>query len=643
MANIGYYAHEVTSMLAQTEVNRDNIGMDRVNVLELPDGDLSPSTSADAFSVESSSEQGTITVTVVDDIPDQPDIEYRLAELTLTGKEQSSTGKIMPGTYMAYLSQVISEGFENLVECSVRVRVKPSAEGYSTFDTYWFSEEGTMLSIPENVELVLVDLIVRSEQGQAWHEHCELSPMLAISAHKDLPFEPYKPDLQTQINNISENTHVVMNEMKKCTAQVTALDSTVGTVHINTLSVPEGDLTRRVIDPDSSVSPFPMNEDFSYEGVRQTGQIKVKVNKTTHSSDVSQDIILTPLGDAEEVPGRTRSAGRLKSGNYILSLLGEQIEGLKVSMNISVNREGETVDFGYADELRSCTITVPDDYTDVAISVHTYCEHDIDPCELVFSPYMRLTVHESVPFEPYKPSLQEQVDSISGSVAAELLQLTDTLCIKRSTNLFPAKFVERTELEHPIGTYVMFKTLESYVDAVCFVGKQGTDAGTDILEFFINVYPSTSKAKDTIKRCTSLLPGTYVLSFEQDTELDYWDTAAGYATMEVHEDPQSGRMWTDDPATMIAETSGENVEFTVGDKPLAITIKMHRNEGMSWYQNGIVILPFLRRKENINAPRDSFVPSVEEQLKELYALSGAGGYNEIQTNALTDEVREEEI
>ena len=100
MANIGYYAHEVTGMLAQTEVNRDNIGMDRVNVLELPDGDLSPSPSSDAFSVESSSEQGTIVVTVVDDIPDQTDIEYRLAELTLTGKEQSSTGKIMPGTYI---------------------------------------------------------------------------------------------------------------------------------------------------------------------------------------------------------------------------------------------------------------------------------------------------------------------------------------------------------------------------------------------------------------------------------------------------------------------------------------------------------------------------------------------------------------
>ena len=437
------------------------------------------------------------------------------------------------------------------------------------------------------------------------------------------------------------------HEVTDLLGQVRVNESDIGMNRINILPVPDGEW-------ETIYKRVPSSMDLTVSGNKRDGVITVSVNGTAPNPGegvpYAHYVFLKLTPNAAE-----DSAGILAPGTYLLSLDGSdsvadmpwELPGTTTwypRIQVDVHREDGFSSYGARCFGEPNEFIVPENYTSVEFSLwlnYGYFTDVTASCELY--PFLRLKAHENYPFEPYKPSLQEQIDSISDSVAPKLLQLTDTLCLKRSTNLFPAKFMERTELEHTIGTYVMFKTLENYVDAVCFVGKEGTDAGTDLLEFFINVYPSASKAKDIIKRCTSLLPGTYVLSFEQDTELDDWDTAAGYATMEIHEDPQSGRMWTDDPATMIAETSGENVEFTVGDKPLAITIKMHRNEGMSWYQNGIVILPFLRRKENINAPRDSFVPSVEEQLKELYTLSGAGGYNETQTNAVTDEVREEEI
>lgn len=211
MANLDYYAHEVDALLRQVNVNRNNIGMNNVNVLPLPDGVISPSYdyAPNVVIVECSREDGTITVTLDGTIESSlPRLEYQLARLTLDG--ENADGKILPGIYNAtdFIHQI--SGDIETGSTGIQILVSPSS-GESTYDIYWCRDtydEFSKVTIPENLNYVLILLLldiddeygkVKTVSGSA-----RFAPMLSLIEHGEPPFEPYKPDLQTQIDNLAE-------------------------------------------------------------------------------------------------------------------------------------------------------------------------------------------------------------------------------------------------------------------------------------------------------------------------------------------------------------------------------------------------------------------------------------------------------
>lgn len=213
MANLNWYAHEIDRQLRQVDVNRNNIGMNQVNVLPLPDGEIEPNgicPGSDIVTVESDSVQGKITVTVDGTLESSfALVEYYLTVLSLDGTvgyDDCAKGIILPGTYDATDLLHLCSGDIDTDSTAIVVRVFPSTSG-SSYDTYWCRntfDEFSKITIPENVEKVEVVLILSIDGTGSVSGSAEFTPMLSLVSQGEPSFEPYKPDLQTQINELRD-------------------------------------------------------------------------------------------------------------------------------------------------------------------------------------------------------------------------------------------------------------------------------------------------------------------------------------------------------------------------------------------------------------------------------------------------------
>lgn len=216
MANLDFYASEIDGLLRQVPVNEDDIGMRRINVLAIPDGD---------FDVVTDEVPDTMTLDVVGDvtkgsisvaISGEADASSTtitaysdFAKLTTLGTETGVTGIIKPGRYVMSLGGSDSTAdmpWQDNYPPEVLVTVTdrdPNSESYSvTYDT-----GDVEITVPNNFTKVefRLNLWFGSFNGAY---SCDLYPLLCLKALEDEPFEPYKPDLQTQINALPQAENV---------------------------------------------------------------------------------------------------------------------------------------------------------------------------------------------------------------------------------------------------------------------------------------------------------------------------------------------------------------------------------------------------------------------------------------------------
>ena len=214
MGKVKYYDYEIEDRLRQVDINRNDIGMTQINVLPLPDGvwDDTYVSIPDTMELttEGDKETGTVTVSVSGTAPDTeqlPRATYSF-KLTPTGRGTGAIGIIKPGKYLLSLggSASVADMPWDLPGTTtwypkIYANVIKQDETYESYHVKCFDEPVEVV-IPEDVAEVEFELYLYFDWFTNVTASCELYPFLRLKAFADEPFEPYKPDLQTQINEL---------------------------------------------------------------------------------------------------------------------------------------------------------------------------------------------------------------------------------------------------------------------------------------------------------------------------------------------------------------------------------------------------------------------------------------------------------
>ena len=210
------------------------------------------------------------------------------------------------------------------------------------------------------------------------------------------------------------------------------------------------------------------------------------------------------------------------------------------------------------------------------------------------------------------------IERAAPEIIRRIEQSEDAIGRTRSINQFPIDVANNGEgVEYDIaGGQLLIDKLyaEQYIDAIVFIGGSGDTALEDSFSFFFNTNNINLEPKYQQIR-TTLMSGDYILSIDADVNAGEWDSEDGYIHWEVYADDGTA-MWFN--TNLIASTDGDAVPFTVVDnQKICIKVLVKRYEGKSWEDKGIVLMPFLRRREYLNESRDSFTPSVQDIMSQL--------------------------
>lgn len=219
MANLNYYAHEINNLLKQIVINRNDIGMTQVNVLPIPDGELEGSGSMPRpieFTAIGDRLTGKVSIEIngESDMLEHP--SFTLGWLTPLGRGEDDTGIIKPGKYSvsftcSMTASQIKERLHNRDDGKGSGWITVNVIYSDTFsETMVYLGETEEITIPENFTEVRIhyDLFVNDDTmaAESFNDDVtfDINPFLRLKELEDEPFEPYKPDLQTQINELRE-------------------------------------------------------------------------------------------------------------------------------------------------------------------------------------------------------------------------------------------------------------------------------------------------------------------------------------------------------------------------------------------------------------------------------------------------------
>lgn len=227
MAKVHYYASEINQKLAQVDINETDIGIMRLNLIPIEDGELEMPNipSSVGFELSGDKQTGALTVSINGSASQQAGISGEASIAVLSGKgiEDGATGIIKPGTYLFSLgaSDSISDfpwkNYEQSTNWYPYVNVDVY-HGDHTFTDYSVTAlaEAVEIIIPEDTSSVTFKLNVKLEgEFLQTAASCELYPFLRLKYREDEPFEPFKPDLQTQINELSDSVETQINELNE--------------------------------------------------------------------------------------------------------------------------------------------------------------------------------------------------------------------------------------------------------------------------------------------------------------------------------------------------------------------------------------------------------------------------------------------
>lgn len=226
------------------------------------------------------------------------------------------------------------------------------------------------------------------------------------------------------------------------------------------------------------------------------------------------------------------------------------------------------------------------------------------------------------------------------AVTAGFDRIIDTLGTEGSINLFP---IDKGVSGNPViveevgGDFYVQQGNDYISPFIAFEGTSDNSNREEYRTYYNNGYRFED---DNPWLFGDIVPGDYVLSFDILDDVGFADVAD--FVFEIYENAAPPSLPYGD---LIATCTGSNTEFTVTAAKPFITIlavaKLH--DGESWVGDSIAVTPFLRRKAFETETCDIYKPSVAKQLAQIrYQIAnlGGGGYNETQTDSVTDEVRE---
>ena len=215
MGKVKYYDYEIEDRLRQVDINRNDIGMTQINALPLPEGvwDDSQVDIPDTMELTTEGDKatGTVTVSVSGTAPDTENLPVGIYSFKLspTGRETGAIGIIKPGKYLLSLggSASVADMPWQLPGTTwyptIYANVFKADYTFESYDVKCFDDPVEVV-IPEDVKEVEIQLHLCFDYFTNVTASCELYPFLRLKAFEDEPFEPYKPDLQTQINELRD-------------------------------------------------------------------------------------------------------------------------------------------------------------------------------------------------------------------------------------------------------------------------------------------------------------------------------------------------------------------------------------------------------------------------------------------------------
>ena len=217
MANLNYYAHEINDLLKQIVINRNDIGMTQINVLPIPDGELEGSGSMPRpieFTAIGDRLTGKVSIEINGESNMREHPHFTLGWLTPLGRGEDDTGIIKPGKYSvsftcSMTASQIKERLHNRDDDTGSGWITVQVHDPDSFsETMVYLGETDEITIPENFTEVRIyyDLFVNDDTmaAESFDDDVtfDINPFLRLKELEDEPFEPYKPDLQTQINEL---------------------------------------------------------------------------------------------------------------------------------------------------------------------------------------------------------------------------------------------------------------------------------------------------------------------------------------------------------------------------------------------------------------------------------------------------------
>lgn len=432
----------------------------------------------------------------------------------------------------------------------------------------------------------------------------------------------------------------------------------IGMVQVNVLPIPDGVLDER---GGRSVIWYWTR----LIGNREQGKITADIRGSMYHEAISCKLKLTPSGRETDVNGK------IQPGKYKISFTntdyGTLILNDDLRMMISViTNDSDPNDIEYHYEIvgigETTQITVEEDFKYVEISVIMTIDElgnpnspqpeDKERYQASFDifPFIRRVSMGDAPFEPYKPDLQTQIDELYDSnedLTEQVAQNTSTSTANKAATLLNADRIgvfpsyqlfplDKGTIEAPNEidkTVCKFVTLSEYHGAappclICVGQTDDTTLAEEEIAVGFNFDYKTSRGFDLLG---DILPGTYQFSMEIFDELGFTNVGVLYAIAYEYVDSEY--------VELCRVEAGGSGTFTVSEAHpfIKIVITAQRFAGSNWNDKWITVKPYLRRIEFKDKPYDVYVPSLHKQIA---TMDSSGGYNETQTDTVTDSVEE---
>lgn len=413
--------------------------------------------------------------------------------------------------------------------------------------------------------------------------------------------------------------------------QVVKNRDAIGLVRVNLLPIPDGDLEL------STVPAGGLPSTISITGSRATGGITVAIDDVVYQDTFFGANVakLSMLGTG------TDDTGAIQPGTYKLSFTDTSTDQILSRQRLEVTVVVDSTATTYSCTLASaCEFVVPDEFDYVRITYKADVERYSGVASSIIYPFLRELALADEPFEPYKPDLQTQINDKVGvsDMTAGFDRIYDTFGVMGSINLFP---IDKGTPSDPVtveltgGTFIIQKGNNLLPPWIAFEGTSDDSDKEEYQIYFNNGY----KFDGNPFLFGDLAPDDYVISFDVVEDNNF--TPYNAITLEVYESATPPGL---SYGSLIAITTGDDIDFTVSaNKPYItiIAVAQRLYEGHDWTGESIAVTPFLRRKIFAESSFDHYKPPVNKQLAEIRdKLANMGGYNEVQSDTVTDEIEE---